>query len=392
MPDIIQGNSALFPNPDFFPGVEPGSPLGSSNITGYGYADPVLAYRSELWELSRYIGLHCPGHALVNGNLRPFRTGRCGIRPITKAAGVPLREKPGGYCYFCNVQLCGSVWACPGCSFVIRRRRGEDLRQIVNAWRDQGEVLLCTFTFPHSVKDSLINLWPRLAFAYSGVTKRGRISQALRKDFGFVGTITSKEAPWGKASGWHPHIHALMFVRARVDLDHFKARLMPLWIDGCKKAGLRRPSWDRGLDVQLGNAAGEYVSKQGWDLGSEMVAGHMKSGKLGGVHAFELVRMHRRGELPQGMDLYFEFFKATYGTRATSNYRSLGRLLGVEYLSDSAIADEIKIEDLLCGELGLDSWRRVCKHGTRKAEIIRVWKKTRDFNEVKSFIERSYQC
>lgn len=384
MADSIQGDSALFASS----GDEPGSPLG--NITIYNSApDPNtgLESRSRLWDLSRHIGDNCPRQFVYRGDLVPFRTGRCGVRPISKAAGVPLREKPDGYCYFCNVQLCGSVWACPPCSYSIRARRGEDLRQIVNAWRDRGEVLLCTFTFPHRSKDSLSDLWPRMSEAYTCITADGRKSQKLRRDFGFVGTISNKEAPWSPRSGWHPHIHALMFVRAGIDLDDFKKRVFPLWLSGCKKAGLGRPSWERGLDVQLGNAAGEYVCKQGWNLTSEMVAGHQKAGSEGGMNHFELVRQHQLGLLPQGMELYWEFVRATYRSRATSNYKRLGRLFGVEYLDDAAIAKESRIEDLLCGELGLDSWRRVIKHRAR-ADVIRVWKQTKDFNAVKAFIVR----
>lgn len=191
---------------------------------------------------------------------------------------------------FAGLQSCNSAWNCPCCAERIASLRKNEVVKYMQIHREQqGYVYLTTFTFPHSYQDRLNDLSKKLSEAENHF-KSGENYTKFEKKWLVDGTIRNCEAKFG-ANGWHPHLHSLYFLSSKLSkekLEEFKAELYKLWSNACIKAGLSKPSFENGVDVQLGNEATNYITKYG--LENEITGWQAKIGDKS-ISPFDFLRM-----------------------------------------------------------------------------------------------------
>jgi hypothetical protein len=117
---------------------------------------------------------------------------------------------------FSGLMACGYRW-CPICGPRIAHRMRDDLVRVISGWRAEGgEVLFGTFTLAHDLQDSLGDLVDALMQGWHGVT-RGNGWAADRRRHGVQYWVRVLECKCSTATGWHPHLHYLLFVEAPED-------------------------------------------------------------------------------------------------------------------------------------------------------------------------------
>ena len=103
-----------------------------------------------------------------------------------------------------------------------------------------------------------------------------RAVKEMLKNLGYVGRVMATEVTWSFDNGWHPHFHILMFFEHELfnGGQGLRTFLANEWINACRKAGLKLPTLEHGVDLQDGSYADQYVTK--WGLESEITKGHLK--------------------------------------------------------------------------------------------------------------------
>lgn len=241
---------------------------------------------------------------------------------------VSLRRAVGG-AYWDGLQTCGSVWACPVCSSVIRTRRAMAIEAAAKSWLGEpGQSLaFLTLTVRHQRWESLASLYGGLASAWAFL-RRHRWWRSLS----LAGVVRASEVTYG-ANGWHPHLHLLLFVRGELVLGDVEAELRRRWQSAVVGAGLSATSLARGVRLQPisyedRGGVGGYLSKvldehgSSWDLGSELARSDVKSSR-GGLSPFELLDRATCGEA-FAVRAWREYEQGTFGRRAIEASRSLG--------------------------------------------------------------------
>lgn len=274
--------------------------------------------------------------------------------------------------HYKGLQTCGSVWACPVCSGTISERRRVELAQAIGLHRAAGgDVLLLTLTNRHERRDDLGELVKGQAQALRRFMRGTMASSAWFDALGSIGTIRAMEVTHGDANGWHPHYHILVFCRAGVDLAEATGAGSAIWANCCKLAGLRIPSIERGLTLQGGEYAAQYVGK--WGLDHEMTKGHQKKALAGGSTPFDLLRRIVAGEsVGRSAALFSEFARVFKGRRQLVWSKGLKARFAVEDASDEAIAEGGEVEGSeLFARIGLVEWRAVLRAEWQGATGIR---------------------
>lgn len=318
----------------------------------------------------------------------------CGRTVMDPESGVILAQTAEGKSVVMGLLKCGKIWLCPVCSATIRHRRAEEITKAVVSWIQQGgTALMVTFTARHAASDELATLMDaiqgtradeangikRKAGAYqrliTGGTWAGRPQRGvlgLREKLGYVGMIRATEITLGQANGWHPHIHAIVFIGGRTEgergdkritgtfkpqpghrkalEEHFRA----VWTNHLARVDRSfKPSDRHGVDfrelktVQDAENTGEYIAKlqdgnQAISPANEVARGDNKEGRHGNVTPFQL--LGRIGDLTGGADpeevaghgskewclaRWWEYETAVKGRRAIEWTRYLRPLLGI---------------------------------------------------------------
>ncbi|WP_341258613.1 hypothetical protein [Gordonia malaquae] len=275
--------------------------------------------------------------------------GAAGLAEVPQGATVRLSKGSSGpVAGYGNLITCGSVWACPRCSAVIAAERaagmGEAIRTCVEGG---GSAYLLTLTLSHSTRDGLTELWDAVSsgwralfgvVAWTGKAERferGRLRAARlgqREVFDVAGTARYVELTGGGPSGWHVHIHAIVFsaspswagvigdtwretftawglagtaeavtdersYRAWLARNAFAASSMDRWRKGLRKKGFDcgaagvdvRPVDDYGAEC-LGQYLAKATFDAAYDAANETASGqHMKSRRTGGEPPFRML-------------------------------------------------------------------------------------------------------
>lgn len=349
-------------------------------------------------------------------------------------SGVVVARTAEGVAVTLGLLKCGRIWLCPVCSAKIRNARAEEITRAVVAWIERGgSAYFVTFTARHAASDRLDALLgalqgtrpttggpcrkgdcgkstcgkgdcaedrpcrkgdcrkpcgkgdcgkvaPRRPGAYqrliTGGTWAGRPDRGLdgiRDRIGYVGMIRATEITKGSANGWHPHIHAIVFVGGRTEGTRADKRVTGVftpdvtalkeWQDYWRETWTRaltsadptfKPSDKHGVRFDaLRTAAdamnrGKYIAKlqEGPDTinpANELARGDMKNGKRGSMAPFQI--LGRIGDLMGSVDpdtipgfgtldqcrtWWREYEHATKGRRAIEWTRYLRPLLGLD--------------------------------------------------------------
>lgn len=198
----------------------------------------------------------------------------CGWVPATATNGpgpkTPELLLEDGRAHYAGVARCGSVWSCPVCSPGIRHGRADEIRAGAAVWLEGGELrhenarrelhyparpdrslIFLTLTMPHDHGEPLPELMETIRAAWRAVwsSRRGK---ALRDRYGIALYVRNWDATHG-GHGWHPHIHALLFLEGTLDaaeLRELEAELYDLYARAVERRGHRRPSSLHGIHLE----------------------------------------------------------------------------------------------------------------------------------------------
>jgi hypothetical protein len=268
-----------------------------------------------------------------------------------------------GVAHVGTISRCGSPWVCPLCAPVVRERRAQEIdRGLGVHLAAGGGVEFVSLTVRHYADDELAG---RLALMATlvGLCLMGKGWAARRGRLGYVGAIRAIDITWGRANGWHPHVHfLLLFERPltddeRVDLgDWLYGRLVAV----SERAGFGVPTREHGLDIQAVRSSSdlaEYLAKVegGWGAGLEVARADLKSGKDASRYTpwrilAEVAEDHRCNGWAGGpwANLWREYDAATFGKRAIVWSAGLKARLGVDDVDDEDLAasegtEEVKV-------------------------------------------------
>lgn len=334
----------------------------------------------------RILVRHAGGETCGLDPIRLPRCARCG-QPVEAGVGI---TSDGERAHYTGTMLCGSIWACPVCSAIIRRERAHEValaigthaeklrRAAVEQWQEThggerlpadlltpdgfGYYVFGTFTLRHDrtmplsmTLDAILKGWTKLINGkpWKRAVERWRIR-------GFVRAI---EITYG-VNGWHPHIHFVLFLDGELDAveqDGMRVWMLDRWRTMVERvaAGYRKtdgnpynvaPNDNHGIDLQFkagkdaGTAAAEYITKIQGDKGAatlaqEIARGDIKGGRAGSVNPFQLLDSGCLGLTDfQREDLWLEYWQATLRRRCITWSRGLKDDMDVDELEDEELA------------------------------------------------------
>lgn len=303
------------------------------------------------------------------------RVAVCGLwrRPDTAAVSVVLG--PDG-AHLNGTQTCGSVWACPVCSASIRQGRALEVEAAARLHLEAGgSLVFVTLTLPHDSADRLGPLLDTVADGWKAVTQ-SRSYRRVRKAHG-LDAIRAVEVTYGR-NGWHPHVHALLFVGELVDdlvLDELRGGVESAWRRFVVGAGFRSPSSGHGVRWQPvaltsgADALARYLTKvqDGFgaerSVGLEMARGDLKRGRKTSRTPFDLLEAAAHGDR-QAMVLWHQYEEATKGRRALTWSHGMKRRLGLSEVTDEDIAGAA-VPGEVVAEFSEREWALVVRYEAR---------------------------
>ncbi|MGK5533434.1 hypothetical protein [Streptomyces sp. URMC 129] len=215
---------------------------------------------------------------------------RCGAEALGGA--VDITEKGDGHGGFAGLFRCGSVWACPECSPVVRADRAAGIETAAATWVEHGHGLaMATLTSRHG---QYARLDTRARMARKGEALRDRTGtivgtarggevvrdakgevvrdvgqleatagawrrmltstwwRNLSRRYGLVGATRAIEVTHSWANSWHTHVHAVLWFEEPVP-DHIarviEGEMYKRWEAECRHAKLGRPTRRHGVKV-----------------------------------------------------------------------------------------------------------------------------------------------
>lgn len=309
--------------------------------------------------------------------LPQYRVAQCMTRPASGTGGVvtvlyhPSRQRAS----FGNLQTCGSPHVCPVCASKIAERRAEEVTTAYDRWTARGgAVLLLTLTLRHSRNDRLDYLLGVMNEAYRRM-RSGSKWIRWRDRLGIRGSITAREYTHGNA-GWHPHLHALIFVEHTGPwLDEFVRWVKHTWLNALASLGASGVTTAQDLRVATSRDQSEYVTKLGhgvrWSVGDELTKLNSKRGRAGNATPWDLLADASHGDADAAR-LWVEYAEATFGRNALAWSPNLRDFLEMEpELSDEEIAAQQTDDAVVLAILDASAWRRVLAVEAR-AELLIV--------------------
>jgi hypothetical protein len=297
-------------------------------------------------------------------------------------SAVSLRRNSEGQVGVAGVVSCGSVWVCSVCSAKVAMRRQAELAEGLRNWwaaSESNNVEMLTLTMRHKSGDRLEDLWDALSHAWGRVTS-GRQWVEEKSVYGSKGYVRVVELTHG-ASGWHVHIHALLFVDDPLsagDRRVWRQRAVARWVSGLEDSGHQavddiqdmRPV-GRGQDVLA-----DYFTKSvdnGDAVAAELTLGQNKRARgVGGRTPFGILDdLIRYGDADDAA-LWWEYERVSRGRRQMTWGRGTRDLLGIgAEQTDEAIAEEelgTVDDDLL--SIPADEWFRLSASGAAVADVL----------------------
>ncbi len=347
------------------------APLGLLTSSASGPSRTRLTSRRQRYKLQALVGDLLPGE----------RVASCGWRPVPHQPICVYRSASSGAAFIGGVQVCGSVWTCPVCAAKIAMRRAVELRRAMEAHSAAGGVVsMLTLTVDHSSRDSLAVLLSRFKRSLKRLFS-GRAAVAWRESVGYVGMVKAFEVTWGERSGWHPHVHIILFTSRPVEAAEVGARwALATGLDGfrvnshgCKVESVRS-------SAEIAARVADYLAKHGveassWGPEHEATWANIKQARGERFTPFDLARsagliIEQDGERVILASLFREFAAEFKGTRQLNWSRGLRAALGLGVeLSDEDEAQRRVDDAELVGDVPAYIWRAILRLGLR-AELL----------------------
>ncbi len=277
--------------------------------------------------------------------------------------------------FFSGLITCGSVWACPVCSAKIQERRRVELAHMIDwAWGQHYQPMLVTLTAPHRRDQSLADLRAMQAKALK-LLRSGKGGAAMRQTLGYRGLVRGLELTYG-GNGWHLHTHEMWLVNLHQDGEEAKAVILDRWRAACAKVGLLdldnsaqvEAFNEHAVDVKERCSASDYLAKMDdsrhWGADRELAKSSSKKGKKSGRHPFGLLADAADGCVKSGR-LFVEYAAAMKGSAQLYWSRGLKALVGIDEITDEAIAERADDEAIVLGRLLPAQWKIVLRAGAR---------------------------
>lgn len=313
------------------------------------------------------------------------RVRRCSYRLAHNASGAGIAVADG-VAHFRGLQLCGSIHSCPVCAAKIREGRAGEINRAAVAHLEQGGGLeFVSLTVPHDQGDRLAHLIDVIADGWRRIWQ-GRAGQGRRTAFGIEGYVRSLDVTHG-GSGWHPHLHVLLFTVSPLSVYERRAlhlELLAVWRSWAVAHGLRSPSVAHGVDVRPVRTRAElggYLAKvegERWHVGRELARGDAKRGTSGGRTPWEILGAACDNGDADDLALWHEYEAATMGRRAITWSRGLKDRYRIEDVEDQELADA-EVGGQLVAVIPAELWRHVRRvRGLRRrlleaAEVGGLW-------------------
>lgn len=355
---------------------------GSGAVLGniYGICSHIEEYnrlsghgrRFKLQSAARYI---LRNHTRLNVCNRVMVTGE--DRVTIKYSPGTERAKYG------NLLRCGNAWVCPVCAGQIADTRKKELHvAVVAAMQMDLKPVMITFTLRHGEKDLLLPLLADLLKAYRAMTNH-RAYKNIKKKYGFAGYIRGLELTY--KTGWHPHLHVMMFMDARLLADEniifqLEQDLYEVWLAELEKTG-RDGIRGIAVNVKAGDFyVAEYIAKYGrlpekptWTIESEMTGGMAKRSRdENGRTPFAIVLDYLLSGRDKDAKLFREYAAATKGRSILQWSRGLAEMLGVDLVDDVAALDMTAPDFFEVVTMSVEMWVAIVKTGKRAAVLDHV--------------------
>ncbi|MDP1595175.1 MAG: protein rep [Gallionella sp.] len=316
----------------------------------------------------------------LNASGRPvpvYRVCDCLRNSVSGADGVGVSgTSQSDLARFTGLQTCGSVWHCPVCSARVSEFRRRQIREMVDVWQKSGKgVIFITNTIRHDFDDDLRLMLSNLLDLVWNRYINHRTYKNLRSDLGYIGRVRSVEVTYG-SNGWHPHIHEIWLidrVLSAAELKTIQKKLYMVWNTTLFNAGMSPVTLARGVTVQNGSNASDYIAKFGqdpkWDIGRELTSGHSKKSSGKGRTPFDLLRDSVRGDL-NASRLFKEYAIAFAGKRQLYYSTGLKDFFQLEDKTDDEIASSVDFDTVQLAHIDSDSWRLILLYGSRPTVLI----------------------
>lgn len=337
--------------------MEPGgvAALDSSRIDAPSLLTGAQKLRRERWKRrSESAKFLTPLASEINDHVRPVRPARCGWTLGTSVGVMNDKTRPAG---FAGLERCGSIWACPCCSAVIRAGRAREIETAVQRHQATGgSVVFFTGTQRHHRGDELAHTLDVILSAW-GRTLRNKGWRLLKKNFQISGYIRAVEVTGNfdnDGHGWHPHLHSLIFIDRELsadELDALRGKLFAEWARAVVAVGGKEPT-EKGLNLQQvdkdGKVLAQYLGKiqddkdrKKWSAGAETARFDVKQGQgQGAIMPFELLDEDSPLPEDQRSILWREYYLASKGRRAITWARGLKDRYEVAEKADEEILAE----------------------------------------------------
>ena len=302
------------------------------------------------------------------------RVCQCCRKPVPGASNIPVKYNSDTQkARFGNLVLCGSVWLCVNCSWVISERRRRDLAAALDA--SGCSLLLASYTVQHHNFMLLPEVLAALLDAFRAV-RRGEPFKRFQAKYQWFADIRALEVTHGQ-HGWHPHIHQIILLLAALsadELEAFREWLGTRWITMLEKRSFTA-TLEHGLDIRVGQmTVSEYVAKYGyeprWSASHELARSNVKVARTESSRTpFALLEDFAiNGDLEAGR-LFVEYAKAFKGKCKLQTSYGFWSLLpeadGDISDEEVAAAEEVSPAFQVLSLLSLDQWQAIVGRGLR---------------------------
>jgi hypothetical protein len=281
-----------------------------------------------------------------------------------------------------NVIRCADVWKCPVCANHITSHRREELQQVIDTL-DATIPIMISFTIRHTAEDTLEGLMDILQEAWRSMTSC-KCFTSYRSDKHLAGHIRSLEVTWGKKTGWHPHFHALFFMRNSNAIAGFYDDIRSMWSEHVDSAG-GDTDWRYACHLTVAEQTiASYIAKWGhepsedslpqlsrWGKAQEMTRGSMKDADNGRFTPFELLEEYLICQNPGPAywgNLYRQYAKAMKGKRQLTWSRTPDLRKAAGLRDEKTEAEVVEGEEagyVLLAQLTEEQWGAVLWSGMR---------------------------
>lgn len=306
-------------------------------------------------------------------------------RPLGKTVSIRLSDGVAGVS---GVMHCGRI-ACPNCGPRIGADRRQDINRAVENWRaGGGVVLMSTHTLRHHKGQRFEELTKAMSGCWAAATG-GKMWLKDRQTFGIRHTLRVWEEKWSIASGWHCHVHALLFLDAPSDetpkISVLLSSMFRRWSRAAVAQGLAVPLIS-GQELHLvtgddaGDQLGGYFAKQAEQTSSktaESMAWELSNpnGKASGdsFTPAEILEYAVGGDETMA-GVWAEYEQGMIGRRTIAWSKGLRDAVGldVEKTEQEAADQETSTKEDTVISMTARSWLRLTSARGKRYELLRL--------------------